>query len=310
MVAPQTMRVLVVVAAVSCLLTPRFAFAQSPATRAWEAVLIANHERLEDLRHRVRDLPIGNSSGADQHAQWGIAMLKKDGYAEIATACAAGTFKGEKTGEQNESAETMCPILIDRKALLEKSVKAWAVSYLNSMIDGRSAAVDRFEKSGLLPTAWLLELPTAQEAKDALTKASASLFEPIGLTAPAEELARIDEITARRDALIAKLVAAGKLTPAGPPDAGAQKHLKEVAEKRFQVVKVILEGDAWLPVKNKLGVLTHRTRDAQVLVKSKVGAYCALIPSYVTQPYETAGRYAKKYGGQVTSPEVTLVKCP
>lgn len=284
----------------------------SPATKAWREVLRSKDDELEALRERINDQPKEGSTSADQHADWALAQLKKDTLADVAAGCAAGTYKGEALtlqGREYLKAEQMCPLVIDRAALLEKTVHAWGVAIIDNYFWQHANRTAEILKSKRVSTGLLEEPQSVQGLKDYVASFAKKTFESIGETVPADALAKAEPLFKERQDVIMKLAVAGKITPPAKADPGAEKAIRDVYARRFDVKKVIMEDADWKLVKNDFGVLLRHYKDASVLVKAKDGSFCALVPASVGQPYEANGKYANTYGVDEFI-EAYPVKCP
>jgi hypothetical protein len=96
--------------------------------------------------------------------------------------------------------------------------------------------------------------------------------------------------------VILKLAAAGKIVRSTKADAGAEKAIREVYARRFDVKAVAMTDPEWRVVRNDCGVLLRHYKNAEVLVKAKDGSFCALVPASVGQHYEDMGTCSSRYG--------------
>ena len=285
---------------------------ESSANKAWRNVLNQKEDALTALHRRLEDVPTQGSNSADQHADWSLALLKKDELADVAKGCAAGTYKGETlTLDRREflKADVICPKVIDREALLKKNVHAWGVAILDGYFWEIGNRIDRMEKDGRVPVSLLEEPQSAQKMKEYVASFAKKTFAAIGEEVPQEALVKAETLTKKRQDVIAKLAAAGKIDRAPKADGGAEKAIREVYARRFEVKSVIMKDADWKVVRNDYGVLLRHYKNADVLVKAKDGSFCALVPASVGQPYEDMGKYANTYGVDEFI-EGYPVKCP
>ena len=192
----------------------------SRATKAWREVLRTKDDELESLRERLNDQPKEGSTSADQHAGWALALLKKDTLAEVAAGCAAGTYKGEALtlqGREYLKAEQMCPLVVDREALLKKTVHAWGVAIIDDYFWQHSNRTAEILKSKRVSTGLLEEAQSVQGLKDYVASFAKKTFESIGETVPADALAKAEQLFKERQDVIMKLAAAGKINPRRRP---------------------------------------------------------------------------------------------
>ncbi len=287
---------------------------ESASTKAWRAVLDNRQleEQLTQLHEYLEDGPKEGSTSPDQHAEWIIKFLKNDKLAEVAAGCKAGTYKGETlTLERRKwlKADAICPSVVDREALLKKQVHAWGVAICDRSFWEIGTRIDRIEKEGKVSTGLLEEAQSAQKMKDYVASFAKKTFEAIGEQVPPEALAKADDLTKRRQDVIAKLAVAGKIDRTAKADAGAEKAIREVYARRFDVKSVIMRDGDWKVVRNDFGVLLRHYKNADVLVKAKDGSFCALVPASVGQQYEDMGKYSNAYGVDEFI-EGWPVKCP
>lgn len=285
----------------------------SAATKAWRGVLNQKRDALESLYERINDQPKPGSTSPDQHADWALKLINNDQLAEVAQGCAAKTYDGEELKfDQRDAylkASTMCPLVVDRIALLKKTVHAWGVAVADYYFWQEENRIERIAKEGKVSTGLLEEAQSAQKMKEYVASFAKKTFESIGEPVPPEALAKADTLFAKRQDTIMKLAAAGKMDVSKKADGGAEKAIREVYARRFDVKKVIMTDADWKLVKNDYGVLLRHYKDASVLVKAKDGSFCALIPASVGQPYEDNGKYANTYGVDEFI-EAFPVKCP
>lgn len=284
----------------------------SPATKAWRDVIRSKEDALESLRERINDQPKEGSTSADQHADWALALIKKDTLADVAAGCTAGTYTGEALtlqGREYLKADKMCPLVVDRTNLLKKTVHAWGVAIIDNYFWQHSTRTAEIAKSKRVSTGLLEEPQSVQGLKDYVASFAKKTFESIGETVPQEALAKAEQLFKERQDVIMKLAAEGKLIASVKADTGAEKAIREVYAKRFDVKKVIMEDAEWKLVKNDFGVLLRHYKNASVLVKAKDGSFCAYVPASVGQPYEDNGKYAPTYGVDEFI-EAYPVKCP
>jgi hypothetical protein len=64
---------------------------------------------------------------------------------------------------------------------------------------------------------------------------------------------------------------------------------------------------AWV-VRNQIGIVLRRYKNATVILKAKDG-FCAAVPASVGQPHQGRGKFGPKYGVDEFL-EATPVKCP
>jgi hypothetical protein len=277
------------------------ALIESSATRAWRAVLDNRQleEQLTDLHERLEDQPKEGSTSPDQHAEWTLKFMKNDKLGEVAKGCAAGTFKGEELkleGRKWLKADAICPLVIDREALLKKQVHAWGVAICDRYFWEMGNRINDIEKDGRVSVGLLEQPQSAQKMKDYVASFAKKTFEAIGEQVPPEALAKADELFKRQQDVILKLAAAGKIDRSVKPDPGAEKAIRDVYARRFEVKSVIMRDGDWKVVRNDFGVLLRHYKNADVLVKAKDGSFCALVPASVGQQYEDMGKYSNAYG--------------
>lgn len=285
----------------------------SASTKAWREVLRRRDDDLDALYSRLNDVPKPGSTSPDQHADWALAMMKNDKLADVAQGCAAGTYTGEETKLDERHAylhaATMCPLVVDRMALLKKNVHAWGVAIIDYYFWQEENRIERISKDKRVSTGLLEEAQSAQKLKEYVASFAKKTFDAIGEPVPEDALKKADELFAKRQDTIMKLAAAGKIDPSAKADPGAEKAIRDVYAKRFDVKKVVMEDAEWKLVKNDLGILLRHYKNASVLVKAKDGSFCAMVPASVGQPYEANGQYAKTYGVDEFI-EAYPVKCP
>ncbi|MEW5742771.1 MAG: hypothetical protein AB1938_27895 [Myxococcota bacterium] len=245
----------------------------SAQTRAWREVLRSKDDELDALYERLNDVPKEGSTSPDQHAEWSLKLIKNDQLADVAAGCAAGTYTGEETKLDERRAHlhaaTMCPLVTDRMNLLKKNVHAWGVAIIDYYFWQESNRIERMEKEKRVSVGLLAEPQSAQKLKDYVASFAKKTFEAIGEPVPEEALKKAEELFAKRQDTIMKLAAAGKMTTSAKADAGAEKAIKDVYAKRFDVKKVVMKDAEWKLVKNDLGILLRHYKDADVLVRRR-----------------------------------------
>lgn len=285
----------------------------SSATKAWREVLRSRESELDKLYQRVNDLPQAGSTSPDQHAQWALETLENDKLADVAANCEKGVYKEEGIELEPRriflKASTMCPLIRDRKELLEKTVRAWGLAIIEDRIAEQANQIERMEKSGRVPVSLLEKEQTPGEMKAYVASFAEKTFASIGEGVPENALQKSEDLFQRRRSVITKLASAKKIDKPSKGDPGAENAIRNTFEKRFDVKKVLMQDDEWRIVKNDFGILLRRYKDATVLVKAKDGSFCALVPASVGQQYETMGEYEKAYGVD-ESIEAFPVKCP
>lgn len=275
----------------------------SDATRAWRDAQRQYGEDLQALHAFATEHPKDHENSADQRADRAIALMKKPGLGELQKTCAAGTFKGEKdgtsSGEEYMHADTMCPMVEKRDAILKKAVHEWAVAYSNYRLWDHHRGIDKMKENKRIYLSSAVEGVTAQSEREYLSAFVKKYFDAIGEPVPEEVLKKADAHATEFNQLAESLAAAGKLPKPAASDPGAEAAVRknyEGAEKKPNILKVWMTQSDWKVVRNDFGVILRHYKDAEVLVKAKTGNYCLVVPASVGQQHQGGGVYAKDYG--------------
>ncbi len=275
----------------------------SDATRAWRDAQRQYSEDLQSLHAFATEHPKDHENSADQRADRAIALLKKPGLGELQKACAAGTFKGEKDGtahgEEYMHADTLCPMVEKREAILKTAVREWATAYGNSRLWDMHRGIEKVTEKKRVYLSSAAEGVDAKGQRDHLSASVKKYFEAIGEDVPEELLKKADAHAAEFNQVVESLAAVGKMPKPEAGDPGAEAAVRKAYEGRKdapQVKKVWMTQSDWKVVRNDFGVILRHYKDAEVLVKAKTGNYCIVVPASVGQQHQGGGVYAKEYG--------------
>jgi hypothetical protein len=283
----------------------------STASREWKRVLDVHGDALETLHRRLEDQPKPGATAPDQHARWALEAIKNDTLEDVATGCAAGTFRGETLTLERRAhlkADVICPKVIDRQSLLRKTARAWGLAIIDERFAQLEGTVTRLETSGKVPVSLLIEVVNVQRLKDETALFAKAVFDELGEPVPADALSKADALLARRKAVIAKLAAAHPADRWAKSEPAAEKAVREVYARRVDVKAVYLRDADWTLVRGQFGVIERRFKNASVLAKAKDGSFCALIPAVVGQASQGSG-FGGAWGVDEFE-EAFPVKCP
>lgn len=286
--------------------------AQKDAAKTWERAVRQNEGAIDTLYRLAGTMPKQGYTGAAASLDEALRLRTNEALAQLAADCQAGTYAGVRVSvyREHQRPSVMCPLLVDREALLKKAIHEGAMEAVQHRVQGQADHVAELETSGKVPVSFLLEGKTVEAMRTYVTSFEKKYFEAIGETVPPEASKGVEEVVASWNAAVLELALKGKVEHAAKADPGAERAIKDVYAKRGFAVQAVLMKDAdWKLVKNDLGILLRHYKDADVLVKAKDGRSCAYVPASVGQQYEDAGRYAPRYGVDEFL-EAWPVKCP
>jgi hypothetical protein len=288
----------------------------SDATRAWRDAQRQYGEDLKTLHYFATTHPTDGENSADQKADHALGLMKKAGLGEVQKSCAAGTFKGEKDGtshgEEFMHADTLCPMVEKRDAILKAAVHEWAVAYGNHRLWDMHRSIDTMKEKKRVYLSNAAEGVDAKRERDYLSSFVKKYFEAIGEAVPEELLKKADAHAAEFNQVVESLAAVGTLPKPAAADPGAEAAVRKAYEggkDNVQVKKVWMTHDDWRVVRNDFGVILRHYKNAEVLVKAKTGNYCLVVPASVGQQHQGGNVYAKEYGVDEFLDGVP-VKCP
>lgn len=291
---------------------------RSPATREWARVIDRHRYALDELHARLEDQPKPGSpsSGQEQHARWTFDALKKsDALEEVARGCAAGTYRGETLfadappTEAHLKAEFICPKVVDRVNLLRNTARTWGVAIIDARFSELERLTTRIETEGKVPVSLLMEVLSVQDLEAQTAVFAKEVFAELGEAPPAQALARAEAVLARRKQVIAKLAADHQPDRWAKSEPAAEKAVRDVYSRRFDVKAVRMRDADWTLVRGQFGVVVRRFKGASLLVKAKDGSFCALVPAVVGQAANQTGGFGGAWGVDEFT-EGFPVKCP
>ncbi len=270
----------------------------SESTAAWRAAVRSAESEMAAFVELATKPPKPGDTSPDQRVERALRLRKSEKLAEIAKNCAAKAYDGERTGEDLRAAN-VCPLLAKRDALMVQAARAWADAETDRRINELSQNVEKMKKSGRASVTDAVKGRNKESDRTYILSFVGKYYEAVGQPPSEELLAKVDKVAEGREAALVELAGSAKTTRASARDAGAERAVADLYAKRqpgIQIQSVRMIDSDWKPVRDSLGQILRRYKDAEVIVKAKSGAYCLAVPASVGQPYLGGGNYSNVYG--------------
>jgi hypothetical protein len=284
------------------------------STDAWFDAMSQQGSQVARLMWLSNHHPKEGDTAPDQRADRALALLKENKFAELDKACAAGTFEGADAavvdGETLDP-KSVCPMMSKRDDLMKTSVREWATAYGEKFVVDMTRRLDDIKSKKKVALSSAVEGVDAAGKRKYVTSFVSKYFDALGEPVPDALLKKVDDYVAAFHATVESVATNAPTSKPAASDAGAEAAVRKAYERTsgIQIQKVWMTKSEWQPVKNDIGIILRRYKDAAVLVKGKTGNYCLVVPASVGQQYQGGGTYASNYGVD-TFLEGEVVKCP